>query len=122
MHQRYDGGRRSDATGRSRTPYDALVAVIDAPIGRWRAGLPAAAFSQKAFRWVFLGSFASNIGTWMQNFTLGALADNLTGKAWYLGLVTFAQLGPVLLFSPFGGVMADRFDRRRTMIGEAAGQ
>ena len=91
-------------------------------MGRFRAGSPAAAFSQRAFRWVFLGSFASNIGTWMQNFTLGALAFHLTRSSAYVGLVTFAQLGPVLVFSPFGGVIADRFDRRLTMMAAAVVQ
>lgn len=99
-----------------------VEAFLEEPVGRFRAGSPAAAFSQRAFRWVFLGSFASNIGTWMQNFTLGALAFHLTRSSAYVGLVTFAQLGPVLVFSPFGGVIADRFDRRLTMMAAAAVQ
>ena len=82
----------------------------------------ASALSHQAFRWIFLGGLASNIGTWMQNFTLGALADDLTGRSWYIGLVTFAQLGPTLLISPFGGVLADTFDRRRLMVGAATAQ
>ena len=81
-----------------------------------RPGSISAALSHRAFRWVFSGSFASNIGTWMQNFTLGALADHLTGKSWFIGLVTFAQLGPTLFLSPLAGVMADTFDRRRLMV------
>ncbi len=83
---------------------------------RHQPGSISAALSHRSFRWVFAGSFASNIGTWMQNFTLGALAYRLTGVSWYVGLVTFAQLGPALLLSPFAGVMADTFDRKRVMI------
>ncbi|MCC6225693.1 MAG: MFS transporter [Microthrixaceae bacterium] len=83
---------------------------------RFQPGSTSSALANRAFRWIFLGSFASNIGTWMQNFTLGALADHLTGKAWFIGLVTFAQLGPTLLLSPIAGVVADTFDRKRTMI------
>ena len=87
-----------------------------------RPGTVGSALSHRAFRWIFLGGLASNIGTWMQNFTLGALADDLTGRSWYIGLITFAQLGPTLLISPFGGVLADTFDRRRLMIGAATAQ
>lgn len=66
--------------------------------------------------------FASNIGTWMQNITLIALAYALTGDAWFTGLITFAQLGPMLFLSPLGGALADRFDRRVLMVSMASAQ
>ena len=90
-----------------------------ATLPRHRPGSPASALANRAFRWIFIGTFSSNIGTWMQNFTLGALADSLTGKAWFIGLVTFAQLGPTLLLSPVAGVVADTFDRKRIMVTAA---
>jgi hypothetical protein len=62
-----------------------------------------AALSHQAFRRVFAGTLASNIGTWMQNITLIALAYDLTGGATFIGVITFAQLGPMLLLSPIGG-------------------
>ncbi len=80
------------------------------------------AFSSQAFRRLFAGTFASNIGTWMQNITLISLAYALTGDAWFTGLITFAQLGPMLFLSPFGGALADRFDRRVMMVSLAAVQ
>jgi len=89
---------------------------------RYPPGSTLSALANRAFRWIFIGTFASNIGTWMQNFTLGALADQMTGKAWFIGLVTFAQLGPTLLLSPVAGVVADTYDRKRTMIVCAAFQ
>jgi MFS family permease len=95
-------------------PADSVVLGAEAP--RYRPGSPAAALAHRSFRWIFIGLFASNVGTWMQNFTLGALADDLTHKAWFIGLVTFAQLGPILLLSPFAGVLADAFDRKRLLI------
>jgi predicted MFS family arabinose efflux permease len=79
----------------------------------------AAAFARPAFRRIWLGNLASNIGTWMQNITLGVLAYQLTGEAWFIGVITFAQLGPMLVVSPVGGALADRVDRRRLMIGIA---
>jgi len=69
-----------------------------------------------AFRRLFAGTFASNIGTWMQNITLIALAYDLTGDAWFTGVITFAQLGPTLLISPFGGALADRINRRTLIV------
>ncbi len=80
------------------------------------------ALHRPAFRRVFAGTLSSNIGTWMQNVTLIALAYSLTGDAWFVGLITFAQLGPMLLLSPVGGALADRIDRRRIMVTIAATQ
>ena len=92
------------------------------PTTEARTGTIAAAWSHRSFRWIYCGSMASNIGTWMQNFALGALADQLTRASWFVGLVVFAQLGPSLLLSPWAGVLADTVDRRRIMIGAAAVQ
>lgn len=83
-------------------------------------GTLGSALSSVAFRRLFAGMFASNIGTWMQNITLISLAYALTGDAWFTGLITFAQLGPMLFLSPFGGALADRFDRRVLMVTMAS--
>ena len=80
------------------------------------------ALEHQAFRRVFAGNLASNVGTWMQNITLVALAYSLTGSAWFTGVITFAQLGPMLLLSPAAGALADRADRRRIMVAVAATQ
>ena len=63
-----------------------------------------------------MASFASNVGTWMQNVVLPAYVYDRTGKASVVGLLVFAQLGPLLLLSIPAGVIADRFDRRRWLI------
>lgn len=89
---------------------------------RGGTGTLASAFAQPAFRRVWYGNLASNIGTWMQNITLGVLAYRLTGEAWFIGVITFAQLGPMLILSPVGGAIADRVDRRVLMIGIAMSQ
>ena len=68
------------------------------------------------FRRMWIASFASNIGTWMQNVVLPAYVYERTGKASIVGLLVFAQLGPLLLLSIPAGVIADRFDRRRWLI------
>src|SRR5205823_7450815 len=79
-------------------------------------GSARAALSHRNFRYVWSGLFASSIGTWMQNFTLAAYGWELTHSTAYVGLLGFAQLGPILLLSTFGGALADAFDRRRIII------
>ncbi|MCB0971293.1 MAG: MFS transporter [Acidimicrobiales bacterium] len=79
------------------------------------AGTARSAFSHRTFRTIYLGAFASNIGTWMQNVVLGALAYDLTRSPAFVGIIMAAQLGPLLVFSPLGGMIADAVDRRRSL-------
>jgi MFS family permease len=81
-----------------------------------RPGTARAALQHRVFRRVFLGAFLSNIGSWMQNVVLGALAYDLFRSPTFLGVLLFAQLGPLLLFSLVGGLLADAFDRRRLLV------
>lgn len=82
----------------------------------FRPGSARAALAYPDFRRMWIASFASNIGTWMQNVVLPAYVYDRTGKASIVGLLVFAQLGPLLLLSIPAGVIADRFDRRRWLI------
>ncbi|MCU1359456.1 MAG: putative major facilitator superfamily transporter, partial [Ilumatobacteraceae bacterium] len=79
-------------------------------------GSARAALAYPDFRRMWIGSLSSNIGTWMQNVVLPAYVYERTGKASVVGLLVFAQLGPLLLLSIPAGVIADRFDRRRWLI------
>ena len=81
-----------------------------------RRGTARAALSHRTFRIVFLGAFASNIGTWMQNVVLGAYAYDLTHSATFVGVIIFAQLGPTLVLPMVGGLLADKVDRKRFLI------
>ena len=81
-----------------------------------KPGTVRAALAHRDFRRMWTGSFASNIGTWMQTLVLGAFAYNLTGSSTFVGLLTFAQLGPLLALSLFGGLIADKLDRRKLLI------
>src|SRR6185437_11187757 len=91
---------------------DALVDG-DVPFER---GTAQAALRHRNFRIVYFGTFASNIGTWMQNVVLGAYALKLTGSSAFVGLVFFAQLGPLLFLSTTGGALADTVDRRKLLV------
>ncbi len=68
------------------------------------------------FRLFFFGQLVSLIGTWMQSTALQWLVYSLTSSQTSLGLVTFANFLPVLLFSLFMGVIVDRFPRRNLIF------
>lgn len=68
------------------------------------------------FRLYWLGQLISLIGTWMQSVAQGWLMHRLTSSPFMLGLLGFCQFTPVMLFSLFGGVLADRMDKRRLLI------
>ena len=86
------------------------------PRHRHAPGTARAALSYRDFRILFLGTALSNVGTWMQNFTLPAYIDARTGSAALVGLLVFVQLGPLLLLSIPAGVLADRVNRTRLVI------
>jgi MFS family permease len=69
------------------------------------------------FRLFWSGNFLSNIGTWMQNVAQGWLVLTLTSNsAFWLGVVGFAGSIPFLCFSLFGGVVADRVNKRKLLL------
>lgn len=68
------------------------------------------------FRRYWCGQLCSNMGTWVQTVAQGWLVYNLTQSAFMLGVTGFVQMAPVFMFSLYGGVMADRIERRRLMV------
>ena len=103
----------------AREEFEDVVVDGDVPFQR---GTAQAALRHGNFRIIYFGVFASNIGTWMQNVVLGAYALKLTGSSFYVGLVFFAQLGPLLFLSTLGGLLADVVDRRRFLVGAQLAQ
>ena len=87
-----------------------------------KVGSARAAFHVRDFRRIWFGSFASNIGTWIQNVVLPVYVYARTGRASLVALLIFAQLGPILLLSIPGGVIADRVDRKKFLISMQAVQ
>ncbi len=75
-----------------------------------------AAFTYRDFRVQWFGACTSSIGTWTQSTAQNWMVLSLTGSAFFLGLDAFLQQLPVLLFTLIGGVLADRRDRRRTLL------
>src|SRR5689334_13270154 len=74
-----------------------------------------ASFSVYNFRLYFLGQGISLCGTWMQTIAVSWLVLQLTHSGTQLGLVLAAQFLPILFFGVFGGVIADRFDKRHIL-------
>ena len=75
------------------------------------------AFTYRDFRVQWFGACTSSIGTWMQIVAQNWLIVSLTNSSpFFLGLDAFLQQLPIILFSLIGGVFADRYDRRRTLI------
>lgn len=74
------------------------------------------AFRSYNYRLFFAGQGISLVGSWMQQVALGWLVYRLTSSPWYLGLVGFLDQIPIFLFAPIGGVISDRFDRRKVLI------
>ena len=83
-----------------------------------RAGrLTFAALSVPNYRRYFVGQAISLSGTWMQMTAQSWLVLSLTHSAAALGVVIALQTLPVLLLAPYGGVIADRVDKRKAMVG-----
>jgi len=73
-------------------------------------------FRHRNYRLFFTGQSISLIGFWMQAIAQSWLVYRLTDSPLLLGLVGFAGQSPMLLFTPFAGVVADRLDRRRILF------
>ncbi len=74
------------------------------------------ALRHRDFRYFWTGNFLSNIGTWMQNVAQGWLVLKLSNSPFWLGMIGFASSAPMLIFTLFGGVIADRVNKRRLLI------
>lgn len=68
------------------------------------------------FRIYAMANIVSNTGTWMQRIAQDWLVLQLSDSGLALGIVTALQFLPVLIVTPYGGVLADRYDKRRLMM------
>ncbi|MDP6350263.1 MAG: MFS transporter [Chloroflexota bacterium] len=72
--------------------------------------------SVRDYRIVWEGNVATSLSYWMQQTVEGWLIYELTGSPLFLGVIALARTAPLILFSPFGGVIADRVDRTRLIM------
>ncbi|MDQ1701810.1 MAG: hypothetical protein QOF57_1062, partial [Frankiaceae bacterium] len=75
-----------------------------------------AALRYPYFRRLLLGLGVSQAGDWLYNVALLAFVFDRTHSSAWLSATTAARVLPIVVLGPLGGVLADRFDRRRLMI------
>src|SRR5690349_18535606 len=75
-----------------------------------------AALRHRNYQYYFAGQGLSVLGTWMQRVAMYWLVYRLSGSELLLGLSGFMSQVPVLVIGPFGGIWADRADRRRLLM------
>ncbi|MDO8669918.1 MAG: MFS transporter [Dehalococcoidia bacterium] len=81
-----------------------------------RSGVPFASLRNRDFLFYWIGGMASFLGMQMQQVAQGWLVLDLTDSPFYLGLVGAISSAPILFLSLFGGVVADRLDRRNLLV------
>src|SRR5215467_9839764 len=74
------------------------------------------ALRHRDFRLFWVGQLISQVGTWMQSVAQAWLVLDLTHSPLQLGFVSALQFIPVLILSPVGGVLSDRFAKRRVLL------
>jgi predicted MFS family arabinose efflux permease len=93
-----------------------------APPSRGRLSRTFSALQYRDFRLLWFGAITSTIGTFMQTLAQAWLVYTLTNSAFLLGVDGFLSTGPMLLFSLFGGVVADRMARKKIMMASQIAQ
>ena len=73
------------------------------------------------YRWLFTGNLFANGAQWLQLITIGWLALDVSGSAFHSIMAVAVRALPTLLLGPWGGVLADRWDRRRLAMGSQLG-
>lgn len=98
---------------------------MDAPLppdvpASW-SGRAFASFRHPAYRLYFSGQLVSLIGMWMQSAAQSWLVYDLTGSKAMLGAVGVAGSVPIVLLSTWGGILADRFNKRGILVATSIG-
>jgi MFS family permease len=79
------------------------------------------ALEHEPFRYYLAGGFISNVGNQIQAWAIAWHIFALTDSSFMVGLLGLVRVGPLLVFSLFGGVIADQLDRRKVMFATQSG-
>ena len=90
---------------------------MKSPVNRWAART----FINRNFALFMIGTAGSGIGYWFLLVALGWMVLDLSNSTFMLGLAGFAQMAPMFFLGLFGGVVADRFDRKKLLLFFYAG-
>lgn len=74
------------------------------------------AFRHRDYALFWVGAITSNTGGWLSNLTVPFVVYEMTRSALWVGLVAVFQFVPNIALGPWGGVLADRYDRRRVLL------
>jgi MFS family permease len=110
------GDEPGDERGEAVVDEPAAGMASDEPLPGQGLAHSMRAFRHRDFTLFWTGALVSNTGTWLQNVTVPFVLYELTHNALWVGLSTFAQFLPGVLFGPAGGSLADRLNRRRLLI------
>jgi MFS family permease len=84
---------------------------------RARGGRFRAALSHRDYRYLLASLAVSETGSWLYAAATIIYILDATGSAAWVGVAAVVRLSPYVLFEPLGGAIADRYDRRKVMIG-----
>src|SRR4029453_8709154 len=115
---RSGGARRGRRRRRAAAQPDrGELARMTAAILALRARTFASVRKHRNYRLFFTGQVISLVGTWMQNIALAWYVIELTHSAVAVGVLAFCRFAPFTIFGLFSGVVADRLDHRRLVMG-----
>lgn len=90
------------------------MGLVDDHPHKWPA--PLQALEHRTFRWLWIATFVSNAGSWMQRMATAWLVYTLSESETWLGVDAAMTALPTFLLLPFSGVLADRIDRRIVLV------
>ncbi|HYC58227.1 MAG TPA: MFS transporter [Thermoanaerobaculia bacterium] len=100
----------------SSLPEEEALESESSAVPQGRLSRTFSALRYRDFRLIWFGAFLSTTGTWMQTIAQGWLVLEMTNSPFLLGVDGFLATGPMIIFSLFGGVIADRVERRKIML------
>lgn len=110
------------ATETARIPEDLTGRARRLPVGEisWRTTFRA--LRHRNYRLFFYGQLVSLIGTWLQQTAMSWFVYQITGSKFLLGAVVAVGSAPMMIFSLWGGSLADRYSKRAILIGTQTAQ
>ncbi|PPL17192.1 MFS transporter [Microterricola pindariensis] len=83
---------------------------------------PFAAFGNRSYLLFWVGAIITNTGSWVSAIAIPFVIFDFTGSGVWLGIVAVATFVPGVILAPYGGVLADRYPRRKVLLmTQAAG-
>src|SRR5881275_2474170 len=106
----------------ARIPEDITGRARRVPVGEvnWRTTFRA--LRHRNYRLFFYGQLVSLIGTWLQQTAMSWFVYEITGSKFLLGAVAAIGSAPMMIFSLWGGSLADRYSKRSILIGTQTAQ